>query len=132
MVELECRIEHSSECDYVIGKDDRVWMQISSKENNGITLEPDGLFMSNLTMLNTTQYYLVSRFSYIDGRLFFDNTVVSQEYTYDQIEAMVSDLWEELEHEEESPDEPELDIPEEEPDESEPEIGGDTSDSTES
>ena len=36
MVESECRIEHSSECDCVIGKDERVWMQISSKENNVI------------------------------------------------------------------------------------------------
>ena len=88
-----------------------VFPGISSRENNGIALEPDGLFMSNLTMLNYNQYNLVSRFSYIDGRLFFDETVVSQEYTEDQIAAMVTELWSELEPEE-GDDEPEIEEPE--------------------
>ena len=34
MLEVGCRIEHSAECDYITGKDNRVWMQISDTGNN--------------------------------------------------------------------------------------------------
>ena len=36
MLNPECKIESSANCNYIIGKDNRVWMQISSKENNVI------------------------------------------------------------------------------------------------
>lgn len=36
MLNPECKIESSANYDYIIDKDNRVWMQISSKENNVI------------------------------------------------------------------------------------------------
>lgn len=34
MLTPECKIESSANCNYIIGKDNRVWMQISHVENN--------------------------------------------------------------------------------------------------
>lgn len=78
-------------------KDAPVFPGVSKKEGNGIRLEADGLFMSNLTMLNSTQYNLVSRLSYQNGALLFDGIVVSQEYTELQIRVMMDNLWKEIE-----------------------------------
>ncbi len=88
-----------------------VFPSVSKKDNNGITLESDGLFMSNLTMLNFQQYDIVSRFKVVNNALTFNGTIIPQEYTKTQIAGMIAELWNELE-----------------PDTS----GGDTSDTTES
>lgn len=85
-------------------KDAPVFPGVSKKEGNGIRLEADGLFMSNLTMLNSTQYNLVSRFSYQNGALLFDGIIVSQEYTELQIRVMMDNLWDELRETEIIPD----------------------------
>lgn len=103
-----------------------VFPSVSKKDNNGIILEADGLYMSNLTMLNATQYNIVSRFSYDNGALLFDNIIVSQEYTELQIRVMLDTMWKEIE--------PGFDIKKyvgEDETETE-ESGGDTGDTTES
>lgn len=74
-----------------------ITISISNRANNGIALESDGLYMSNLTTLTANQYNLVSRFSYVNGSLLFDGTIVSQEYDDSQIQMMITDLWNDLE-----------------------------------
>ena len=78
-------------------KDSPVFPSVSAKENNGIRLEADGLYMSNLTMLNNTQYNIVSRFTYMNETLFFDGIAVSQEYNDLQIRVMLDTMWKEIE-----------------------------------
>jgi len=34
MFKTGCRIERSAECDYIIGKDNNIWMQIFAAGNN--------------------------------------------------------------------------------------------------
>ena len=100
-----------------------VFPSVSKKKNNGIVLEADGLYMSNLTMLSATQYNIVSRFSYDNGALLFDNIIVSQEYTELQIRVMLDTMWKEIE--------PDFDI-KKYIDSGTDESGGDTGDATES
>jgi len=97
---------------------------ISKKDNNGIILEADGLYMSNLTMLNATQYNIVSRFSYDNGALLFDGVIVSQEYTELQIRVMLDTMWKEID--------PDFDIKDIIGEDTSEESGGDTGDTTES
>lgn len=75
-----------------------VYTPISKQENNAIVRLEDGIFVSNLTMLSVDQYNLISRFSFEDGNLLFDNVIVSREYTDAQIRAMITDLWNELDN----------------------------------
>ena len=78
-------------------KDKPISSTPSKKSNNAIILEEDGLYVSNLTMLNFDQYNLISRFTYKNGALFFDDVIVPQEYTKSQITMMITDLWNDLE-----------------------------------
>ena len=83
---------------------------VSKKANNALILEQDGFYINNTTFLNNDQYNIISRFSYNNGNLLFDNMIVSQEYTELQIRVMLDTLWDDIEKE----------------------LGGDTSDITES
>ena len=83
--------------DVLFYKGQSITPTISKEPNNGLTFKEDGLYVSNLTMLNVTQYNLVSRFSYKNGLLLFDSITVSQEYDKSQIRMMITDLWKDIE-----------------------------------
>jgi hypothetical protein len=59
-------------------------IQISSQSHNYLSKKSDGLFV-NGTFLD--------RFSYHDDELYFDDKIVSREYTNQQITNMVNSLW---------------------------------------
>lgn len=59
-------------------------IQLSENENNIITKEEDGLFVDG-SFLN--------RFEFKDNELYFDDIIVSREYTDQQITDMIDELW---------------------------------------
>ena len=59
-------------------------IQISEAEHNHLTKQQDGLFVDGT---------FLDRFSYYDNELYFDDKIVSREYTDQQITDMVNTLW---------------------------------------
>ena len=59
-------------------------IQISSQSHNYLSKKSDGLFVDGT---------FLDRFSYHDNELYFDNKIVSREYTDQQITNMVNGLW---------------------------------------
>jgi len=86
-------------------KDTPVFPSVSKKDNNAVTLETDGLYVSNVTMLSQKQYDLLSKFDYINNVLVFNDVTVSQEYTKTQITVMIHELWLEIDPEYDGGDE---------------------------
>ena len=65
-----------------------IYIQVSKDKNNAIQKLPDGIFVDNS---------IISRLSTKDDRLYFDNVLVTQEYTERDIEIMIIGLWSMLE-----------------------------------
>lgn len=59
-------------------------IQLSQREHNHLVKTSDGLFVDGT---------FLDRFSYHDQELYFDDVIVSREYTNEKISAMVSSLW---------------------------------------
>jgi hypothetical protein len=59
-------------------------VQISEEEHNYLEKKEDGLFVDGT---------FIDRFSYLDNELYFDNKIVSREYTDQEITDMVNSLW---------------------------------------
>ena len=60
-------------------------IQLSQREHNHLVKESDGLFVDGT---------FLDRFDYHDQELYFDNIIISREYTNEKISAMVDSLWE--------------------------------------
>lgn len=60
-------------------------IQLSQREHNHLVKESDGLFVDGT---------FLDRFDYHDQELYFDNIIISREYTNEKVSAMVSSLWE--------------------------------------
>lgn len=59
-------------------------IQISKYQHNHLVRKPDGLFVDGA---------LLDRFDYHDNELYFDNIIVSREYTNQKITDMIDSLW---------------------------------------
>lgn len=59
-------------------------LEISQLDHNHLIKKNDGLFVDGT---------FIDRFDYHDNELYFDDTIVSREYTDDQITEMVESLW---------------------------------------
>lgn len=59
-------------------------IQLSQQEHNHLVKASDGLFVDGT---------FLDRFSYHDQELYFDDVIVSREYTNEKISAMVDSLW---------------------------------------
>lgn len=65
-----------------------IYTQISSNENNAIKKLNDGIFVDNS---------IISRLSTNDDKIYFDNKLITQEYTETEVQNMITDLWNILE-----------------------------------
>lgn len=59
-------------------------IQVSQRAHNHLVKASDGLFVDGT---------FLDRFSYHDQELYFDDVIVSREYTDEKVSAMVSSLW---------------------------------------
>ena len=65
-----------------------IYIQISSNKNNAIKKLPDGIFVDNS---------ILSRLSTKDDKIYFDNKLITQEYTEKEIQNMITGMWSILE-----------------------------------
>ncbi len=65
-----------------------IYTQVSSDRNNAIKKLPDGIFVDNS---------ILSRLSAKDDKIYFDNKLITQEYTENEIQNMITGMWNILE-----------------------------------
>ena len=80
-------------------KDVPIYTAVSESPNNAITTLTDGIFVDNTYFLSKEQYELLSKFSFKDNELYYDGIIVSREYQNNQIDNMISSLWNKLDTE---------------------------------
>lgn len=76
-----------------------IYTAVSENPNNAITTLADGIFVDNTYFLSKDQYELLSKFSFKDNELYYDGIIVSREYQNNQIDNMISSLWNKLDAE---------------------------------
>jgi len=74
-------------------KDKPIYTPISKLANNLIEEKEDGFFVNGATLPDEIQHNILTRFSTLNGVLYFDGIVVSREYERQSIQLMVQQLW---------------------------------------
>ena len=75
-------------------KNKPVYTPISLSEHNAIQTKDDGFFVDGKNFIDDTEHDILSRFSFKNANLYFDNIVVSREYQRPAIQLMIVELWE--------------------------------------
>jgi len=88
---LEFLIESNGNLYY---KDKPVYTPVSQLEHNAIETKEDGFYVNNATTPDAVQYDILTRFSYSNANLYFDDIIVSREYQRASIQLMIVQLWE--------------------------------------
>ena len=71
-----------------------VYTPISLSEHNAIQTKDDGFYVDGKNFIDDTEHDILSRFSFKNANLYFDNIVVSREYQRPAIQLMIVELWE--------------------------------------
>ena len=73
-----------------------IYTAISKQTNNAIVELADGIYVDNSCFLSGDQYDLLTKFSYKNGELYYDDVIVSREYQDNAIYDTVSAVWDKL------------------------------------
>lgn len=76
-----------------------IYTAVSSKPNNAIVTISDGIYVDGSCFLSGDQYDLLTKFSYKNGELLYDNVIVSQEYQDNAVYDTVTAVWAKLDAE---------------------------------
>lgn len=76
-----------------------IYTAVSSKPNNAIVTISDGIYVDGSCFLSRDQYDLLTKFSYKNGELLYDNVIVSREYQDNAIYDAVTAVWAKLDAE---------------------------------
>ena len=76
-----------------------IYTAVSSKANNAIVTVSDGIYVDSSCFLSGDQYDLLTKFSYKNGELLYDNVIVSREYQDNAIYDTVTAVWAKLDAE---------------------------------
>lgn len=76
-----------------------IYTAVSSKLNNAIVAISDGIYVDSSCFLSRDQYDLLTKFSYKNGELLYDNVIVSREYQDNAIYDTVTAVWAKLDAE---------------------------------
>lgn len=76
-----------------------IYTAVSSKLNNAIVAISDGIYVDSSCFLSGDQYDLLTKFSYKNGELLYDNVIVSREYQDNAIYDTVTAVWAKLDAE---------------------------------
>lgn len=77
--------------------DKPVMTPISKQDHNAIKELTDGLHVDNTYFLNKTQFDVLTGFTFVNGTLYHNNKIVSQEYTDLQMQLAVAEVWKAVE-----------------------------------
>lgn len=76
-----------------------IYTAVSSKANNAIVTVSDGIYVDGSCFLSGDQYDLLTKFSYKNGELLYDNVIVSREYQDNAIYDTITAVWAKLDAE---------------------------------
>ena len=76
-----------------------IYTAVSSKANNAIVTVSDGIYVDGSCFLSRDQYDLLTKFSYKNGELLYDNVIVSREYQDNAIYDTITAVWAKLDAE---------------------------------
>ena len=76
-----------------------IYTAISKQTNNAIVELADGIYVDNSCFLSGDQYDLLTKFSYKNGELLYDNVIVSREYQDNAIYDTITAVWAKLDAE---------------------------------
>lgn len=76
-----------------------IYTAVSSKPNNAIVTISDGIYVDGSCFLSGDQYDLLTKFSYKNGELLYDNVIVSREYQDNAVYDTVTAVWAKLDAE---------------------------------
>ena len=76
-----------------------IYTAVSNKPNNAIVTISDGIYVDNSCFLSGDQYDLLTKFSYKNGELLYDNVIVSREYQDNAVYDTVTAVWAKLDAE---------------------------------
>lgn len=76
-----------------------IYTAVSSKLNNAIVAISDGIYVDSSCFLSRDQYDLLTKFSYKNGELLYDNVIVSREYQDNAIYDTIAAVWAKLDAE---------------------------------
>ena len=76
-----------------------IYTAVSIKPNNAIVTISDGIYVDNSCFLSGDQYDLLTKFSYKNGELLYDNVIVSREYQDNAVYDTVTAVWAKLDAE---------------------------------
>lgn len=76
-----------------------IYISISKEEHNAIVKKDDGIFVDNKNYLNDEQFQTLTKITFVNGDLKFDNKVISWDYTKDQITRTNLNIWDVLKKE---------------------------------
>ena len=76
-----------------------IYTAVSSKANNAIVTISDGIYVDGSCFLSGDQYDLLTKFSYKNGELLYDNVIVSREYQDNAIYDTITAVWAKLDAE---------------------------------
>lgn len=76
-----------------------IYTAVSSNPNNAIVTISDGIYVDGSCFLSGDQYDLLTKFSYKNGELLYDNIIVSREYQDNAVYDTVTAVWAKLDAE---------------------------------
>lgn len=76
-----------------------IYTAVSNKANNAIVTVSDGIYVDGSCFLSGDQYDLLTKFSYKNGELLYDNVIVSREYQDNAIYDTITAVWAKLDAE---------------------------------
>ena len=76
-----------------------IYTAVSNKPNNAIVTISDGIYVDGSCFLSGDQYDLLTKFSYKNGELLYDNVIVSREYQDNAVYDTVTAVWAKLDAE---------------------------------
>ena len=76
-----------------------IYTAVSNKANNAIVTISDGIYVDGSCFLSGDQYDLLTKFSYKNGELLYDNVIVSREYQDNAVYDTVTAVWAKLDAE---------------------------------
>ena len=76
-----------------------IYTAVSNKPNNAIVTISDGIYVDNSCFLSGDQYDLLTKFSYKNGELLYNNVIVSREYQDNAVYDTVTAVWAKLDAE---------------------------------